>query len=209
MSEDRISEIVLPRRVKLQPTPEIVGGGDCGACVYGGLFDLPLERVYDEIREERHSIDFWEMGRMLRVAESKGLADRILDEPVEIPQRLVGGGLDVFGKPAYLAAHAWHRYVQMAVDAGYYGLCQVDYDRKGLDGNGSNHWVLICGARIGVKWTYEDRGGTLGVVGSGKYIMDVLVSCSARATGGRDEWVDAADFLKYRGGYNILFARPK
>lgn len=209
MSKDRLHEVVLPRRVKPQPTPDIVNGGDCGACVYGGLFDMPIERVYDEYREKRTSIDFWEMARMLRVAESQGLADRIIDQPIR-PTSGHGftGGFAAFGSPAFMASHEWHRVVQMAIDAGYYGVCEVDYDRKGIDGTGTNHWVLICGSRIGIKWTYKDHGGTLGVVGSGECIMDVLVSCSARATGGRDEWVNATEFLRYRGGFNMLFARP-
>lgn len=208
MSKDRLYEVVLPRRVKPQPTPDINPGGDCGACVYGGLFDLPVERVYDEFKGERCSIHQGEMSRMLRVAESHGLADRIIDRPAHFRPHDIGGGLAVFGEPAWLSAGDWHRYVQAMVDAGYYGLAQVDFQRKGLDGHGSDHWVLICGARSGVKWTYEDRGGTLGVVGCGHPIRDVLVSCSARSTGGKDEWVDATDFLKYRGGYNLLFARP-
>jgi hypothetical protein len=39
--------VILPRRVKPQPVPGIVEGGDCGACVLGGLFDLSVEEVYE------------------------------------------------------------------------------------------------------------------------------------------------------------------
>lgn len=203
MSKDRLSEVVLPRRVQPQPTPDINPGGDCGACVLGGALGISVERVYDELKGERASIAHYEMGRMLRVAESNGLADRIVDRPAYFRQDFAGGGLAVFGEPAWLAAHAWHKYVQAMVDAGYYGIAQVDHSRKGLDGDGSNHWVLICGARTGIKWKIDNRG-----IGSGEYIKDVLVSCSARSSGMRDEWLDATDFLKYRGGYNLLFIRP-
>lgn len=203
MGKDRLYEVVLPRRVKPQPQPHVVSGGDCGACVFGGAFDLSVERVYDEFREKRVTISQHEMSRMLRVAESHGLADRVIDRPVHFRPYDVGGGLAVFGEPAWLSAHEWHKYVQAMIDAGYYGLAQVDMQRKGLDGHGSDHWVLICGARTGIKWIYNDKG-----LGSGDTIKDVLVSCSAAQSGGYDEWVDATEFLRYRGGYNILFARP-
>jgi hypothetical protein len=202
-TEDRLYEVVLARRAKPQPTPDLVQGGDCGACVYGGLFDLPIERVYDEFREKRTSLSLHEMSRMLRVAQSAGLADRVIDRPVHFRPHYIGGGLAVFGEPAWLSAHDWHKYVQAMIDAGYYGLAQVDFSRKGLDGHGADHWVLICGSRTGIKWSERE-----GVGRAGEYINDVLVSCSARSTGGKDEWVDAMELLKHRGGYNILFARP-
>jgi len=207
MGTDRLHEVVLPRRVKTQPTPNIHPGGDCGACVFGGIFDIPVERAYDEFKGKRDSIDFWEMSRMLRVAESHGIADRIIDRPVDFPPLNMGGGFTPFGMPGWFQAGEWHSHVQMAIDAGYYGLAQVDYSRKGLDGSGTDHWVAIVGARTGVKWTYEEREG-MGRVGSGETIIDVLVSCSARPSAGKDEWVNATEFLRYRGGYNMLFARP-
>lgn len=209
MTKDRLHEVVLPRRVKVQPTPNINPGGDCGACVLGGALDVSVEYVYDELKGERQSISFWEMQRMLRVAESHELADRIIEQPARFkPTFDGGGGFSAFGTPAYFVARDWHRYVQMAIDAGYYGIAEVDYGRKGLEGHGTNHWVLICGARIGIKWKTEFNTALNKDVTSGNYIDDVLVSCSARPTGMKDEWVDAHDFLKYRGGYNILFVRP-
>jgi len=203
MSRDKISEVVLPRRVRPQPTPEINGGGDCGACVFAGLFDISIECAYDQFHEERTTISHGEMGRMLRVAEMREIADRFIDQPAHFRPRWSSNGLACFGEAAFLSAKAWHHYVQAMIDAGYYGLAQIDIDRKGLDGKGSNHWVLICGARIGEKWVTREGGQRCG-----EFINEVLVSCSARRTGGAVEWVDAGDFLKYRGGYDLLFARP-
>lgn len=208
MGQDRLFEVVLSRRVHPQPQPHIVRGGDCGACVLGGVLEKPVEFIYDTLKGKRESIDFWEMSRMLRVAQSNDFADRIIDDPVEFRPHMTGGGFAPFGAPAYLSAHEWHKYVQMAIDAGYYGLAQVDYGRKGLEGQGTDHWVLICGARSGIKWTYEKRESFPEPVGCGTYIKDVLVSCSATPSSMQTEWVDARDFLKFRGGYNILFVRP-
>ena len=95
-----------------------------------------------------------------------------------------------------MEALAWFNYVRMGIDAGYYGLALVDFKRQG--GPDTDHWVMLCGAR------------TLPLPPDGGLIKgDVLVSCSARSSGMRDEWVDARDFLKHRGGYDVLFVRPR
>lgn len=186
-------ETVLPRRVRPQPSPALVPGGDCGACVLGGALDLDVARVYADIKGKVESVSFWEMQRMLRVAAMNGLADRIIEEPAE--WRSVSGlAHAAFGRPAYFESLSWFNYVRMAVDAGYYGLAMVNHARQGVESHGTDHWVLICGARCA-----ELRSGDT-ITG------DVLVSCSAR--GGSEEWVEARDFLKNRGGYNLLLVRP-
>ena len=38
--------IILPRRVAPQPSPAIVPGGDCGACVLAGLFGITVADAY-------------------------------------------------------------------------------------------------------------------------------------------------------------------
>lgn len=184
-------ETVLPRRVHPQPTPFIVTGGDCGACVLGGALSIPLEQVY-EIAQKKDAISGFEMPRLLYCAMKDGLADRVIDVPAEWQSH--GKHWRSFGRPAYMESLAWFNYVRMAIDAGYYGLATVDFKRKG--GIDTDHWVLICGAR------------TMPITNGGRITGEVLVSCSARNSGMQDEWVDARDFLQYRGGYDILFVRP-
>lgn len=185
--------VVLARRVVPQPTPELVAGGDCGACVLGGALGISIERVYDELLGSRQSLSFYEMQRALRVVTGT-LADRSIEDPAEWPSSFRGHRS--FGRPGYAESLPWFRYVQMAVDAGYYGIAMVDMDRNAGANGGCNHWVMICGART--------EGAQNGKTITG----DVLVSCSARRTAGADEWVEARDFLKNRGGYDVLFVRP-
>jgi len=162
--------------------------------VLGGIFDISVEDAYDRIKGERKSITgSWEMGRCLRVASMLGLADRIIDESAQWPD-VHGKIYKAFGRPSWLESLPWFMYVRAMIDAGYYGIAEVEYERRG--GIDTNHWVMICGAR------------TEGAVNGKTLTGDVLVSCSARSSGMQDEWVEAGEFLKQRGGYNILFARP-
>jgi len=186
-------ELVLPRRVIPQPTPEVSGGGDCGACVFGGIFGMTVPEVY-EFKGDVCCIGIGEMQRMLRVAAIYKKADRFIEDPARWAGHTT---YEAFGRPGHLDYLSWFNYVRMAIDAGYYGLAQVDFARTGGRAKGgTDHWVMICGAR------------TEGTVIDKKLTGEVLVSCSARSTGVKDEWVEAQDFLKNRGGYNILFARP-
>jgi hypothetical protein len=184
-------EKVLPRRVQPQPTPDIHLGGDCGACVLGGALGLTVPEVYSRFGSKGVTNPY-EMKRLLRCASSLGLADRVIEEPADWNGDCRHWG--AFGKPAFLNALEWFNHVRMAIDAGYYGLAMVDFKRGG--GIDTDHWILICGART--------EGSVVGKTLTG----EVLVSCSARSSGMRDEWVEARDFLKNRGGYETLFLRP-
>lgn len=192
-------ERILQRRVIRQPSLGIVPGGDCGACVLGGALGISVERVYDELQEKRHSISHGEMSRLLRVACMHDLADRCIDEPAEWRSsytRLHGA----FGHGAHLEAMPWFAYVRMAIEAGYYGIAQVDFARNAGEAKGGpDHWVLICGARyVSIP--------PAKVPGAYHTEHKILVSCSAGNVDG--EWVEAWDFLRHRGGYNLLFVRP-
>ncbi|HEX7095167.1 MAG TPA: hypothetical protein VF183_04755 [Acidimicrobiales bacterium] len=198
MSVGAPGEVVLPRRVLPQPTPDVVAGGDCGACVLGGLLGWSsVERVYDVLVGKRQSISEGEMARILRYAVQHHGLDRALEEPAEW-RTMSSHWCRAFGTTGFSESNAWFAYVRMAIDAGYYGIALVDADRRGLAGNGPNHWVLICGARTDGAWP-----------GNGQTVTgEVLVSCSMRSTGGLDEWVNAREFLRDRGGYNLFLARP-
>ncbi len=192
-SAGAVGEVVLPRRVHTQPTPAVVALGDCGACVLGGVLDIPIERVYDELVEKREALTTGEMERVLRVASYKGLIDRLIQDPAQWP--LSGHPDRTFGRPAWREALPWFCYVRMAIDAGYYGVTIIDTDGK--RGGMGNHWILICGARNRGLAAYDNT-----------LTGEVLVSDSRRSVGGVDEWVEAGELLKNRGGYEIMFARP-
>lgn len=188
-------KVVLPRRVQPQPTPDIHPGGDCGACVIGGALGISVPEVYRRFQSTGVT-SHYEMRRLLRCSVSEGLADRIIEEPCEWDSH--GQHWRSFGLPAFMQSLPWFNQVRMAIDAGYYGLAQVDFSRRGLTGPtlDTDHWVLLCGART--------EGSVCGKTLTG----EVLVSCSARSSAGRDEWVEARDFLTHRGGYDVLFVRP-
>lgn len=196
-----IGEVILPRRVVPQPIPELHTGGDCGACVLAGLLGLPIADVYSRYGRQRedstaNAFSWPEMNKALWKAAADGFLDRhIEDVPVWI-----GNAKDCFmnwGFPSWQQNLAWFNYVRMAVDAGYYGIASISHGRRGpIDGYG-DHWVLIVGARR----REEERE-------HGRAIEhELLVSCSSTTTPD-EEWVIERDFLRERGGFNLLLARP-
>lgn len=198
-------EIVLPRRVVPQPTPFIVPGGDCGACVLAGVLGISIERVYDDLREKRDSIHYSEMQRLLRVADSRGLARGYCDDPpIWIPFG-ASTGFFTFGLNSWHMTGAWFRYLTMAFEAGYYAIAGVNHEKAGPMSHGRDHWVLLCGARS----RFEPRPCTCSDPNcrAGSYENEILVSCSSRATPD-EEWVTPHDFLRNRGGLDALLVRP-
>jgi hypothetical protein len=179
-------EIVLSRRARPQQYPEINRGGDCGACALGGALNIDVSSLYEQFTSKGIT-NAYEMARCLRCASSYGLADRIIETPCEWPSNRY---LRSFGSPAVHEYLCWFNYVRMAIDAGYYGLAQIDFSGNG--GPETNHWVLICGSR------------TKGAVTNEVITGDVLISCSV--TG--EKWYEARDFLTRMGGYDVRFVRP-
>lgn len=179
-------EIVLPRRARLQPRPEIHQGGDCGACVLGGVLDLEVAEIYRRF-DSKGLTHLGEMQRCLRCAASDGIADRIVENYCTWRTYM----RESFGHPAFFNYLDWFNYVRMAIDAGYYGLAEVDM--HGDVYPDTNHWILICGART--------KGCVMGETLTG----EILVSCSVSG----ERWWEAREFLKTKGGFCTLFARPK
>jgi hypothetical protein len=188
-------EVVLPKRVKPQPLPHIVPGGDCGACVLGGLLGLEPADVYKrfEIDVPKTTISYHEMYSVLWNAQGREL-DRII---TDIAEWRGGSHVDVvrtWGSPSWTQAQGWFSYLRMGLDAGYYAIANVNHAKAG-PWQAPDHWVLLCGARE--VWP-EASGGI---------DHQVLVSCSSRTTPD-EEWVDVHEFLEKRGGFNLYFARP-
>lgn len=193
-------EIVLPRRVVPQPQPFITKGGDCGACVLGGLLGLTVGEVYDRTRPEDRSFCRPIFESLLMIAKIEGLLDRlILDVPIWFQRKATMS----FGLQGHMAFTEWFSYVRMAIEAGYYGICEVSFDQEGPQGKyppETDHVVLICGVRE-VQIPLETMKGC------SRTDCEILVSCSARSSPD-EEWVEVQSFLSNRGGYNIMLARP-
>ena len=194
-----VREVVLPRRAVPQPVPAIVEGGDCGACAIGGLTGIPPAQVYRRLRRGRlEPLDHIGMAMALLVAQDEGLVDRVISDvpiwPWATREEAVPFGLS--GEHQVLA---WWNYLRMGLDAGYYGIAEVSHRKAGPAAD-TDHVVLLCGVRDVVS-------PVPGVKGATETLYQVLVSCSSRSTPG-EEWVDADAFLRERGGFNVLLARP-
>lgn len=188
-------QIVLTRRVVPQPTPFLYPGGDCGACVLGGITGQPLDAVYKNFQPKEpkpNTFSWYEMRSALHLGNANGFFDRIIvDTPI---WRDPIESMAQWGSPSWTQTLEWFAYVRMAFDAGYYALAMVNHSKQG-PWQPPDHWVMLCGARS----IYPEEAGAID--------HEVLVSCSSRATPD-EEWVEVGDFLKERGGFNCFFARP-
>lgn len=192
-----MSEVVLPRRVVQQPTPALYEEGDCTACVLAGLLNLPIDEIYQRFMDGEHRPMAWTiMHRALWEARAEGLIDRLVDE---IPTWQVRTPHRFWGSPSWAGWGRWFDYVCMAIEAGYYAVAFVRFDRDGPPSD-PDHAVLICGVR-----EYEIPHPTMEE--ASVIEKELLISCSSTKSDD-EEWVSADEFLKQRGGYNVLLARP-
>lgn len=197
-----MSEVLLPRRVAAQPVSFLVDGGDCAACALGDVLGLSVPEVYERYakngcgREGGKLVGFawWDLVQALERARWDGLLDRLI---TDIPFWDVRGAEQCFGRPAFSMSGPWFRYLRMAFDAGYYAIANVVFDASGVTGV-PDHVVLLCGARQ--HWEERADGIRFGE-------DQVFVSCSSTRTPD-EEWVTAHRFLRDRGGFNVLLARP-
>lgn len=156
----------------------------------GGLLGMTPAEVYIhfEFDPTKQDISFDRMRQALYDARK---FDRKVTHFPEWPQSVEM--MRTYGNPSWNQAMAWYEYVRMGLDAGYYGIAQVDHSKKG---RAPDHWVLIVGAHE----IYPEEAGAIR--------EQVFVSCSSRSTPD-EEWVDIRDFLRDRGGFNLYLARPR
>lgn len=192
-------EVVLPLRVVPQPQPHLNPGGDCSACVIAGLLGLSVEEVYVKLGDGAPTgLTYYCRKRILERAQKMGIVDRLVFA-VPLWPSAMGGHLP-FGPSGHLAAREWFDYVRMAIDAGYYGIASVQFEKTGASFNvppETNHAVLLCGVR--------ERAVPVAL--GHRIDSEVLVSCSSKSSPDL-EWVEVQEFLAQRGGYNIQLVRP-
>jgi hypothetical protein len=190
--DHHIKEVVLPRRAVPQPTPNVYPHGDCGACVLAGVFGLTVEETYQRFQGKVDTFNYYERRNAIRQAVWEGLAEHCIDEFPEWPLNRIELQQE-FGLTAWHQGGSYWNYLRMAFAGGYYGIAEVNYEKQGPE-QPSNHVVLLCGAR-------EHRPES-------RTIQDqLLVSCSARSSPD-EEWVEVHEFLKRRGGFNVLLVKP-
>jgi hypothetical protein len=193
-------EVVLPLRVVPQPQPSLNPGGDCSACVIAGILGLRVEDVYEDLgRGAPRGLTYYCRRELLERAKSRGLIDRLVLAVPLWPNSM--DGYLAFGHQGHLFCTEWFDYMRMALDAGYYGIASVQFEKTGA-GTAmppeTNHAVLICGVR--------ERRVPLSQ-GACRTDNEVLVSCSSKSSPDL-EWVEVQEFLAQRGGYNVQLVRP-
>ena len=202
-----LSEIILPRRVVPQPSPKVVEGGDCGACVIAGLLGVGIAEAYDlQDRDERpegakdkpRPFSWQGMAHALACWGREPMTDGVLDAvpvwPWEVHEMQTHWGM-----VGWQQNMAWWNYVRMGLMGGFYGVTHVNMDGKGPSFE-HDHWVLICGARQRLEPHPTMKG-------CGTYLQEILVSCSARHPEGK--WYDSRTYLFTHGGFNAIMVRPK
>ena len=178
----------------------MVTGGDCGACVLGGLAGLSVPGAYGIGKPNGAStFSISDMQAALMMLQDHDALDRIVDEPPTWIQH-VHSGHSSFGFTALSMAPMWYEYMRLAIDAGYYGLVTISFEpfhsKEGETYFGSNHWVLIKGCRF--HWVPLESGkGSRGA-------EEILVSCSVKG----DYWMPVREFARLHGGSYLLLARP-
>lgn len=185
----------LPRRVISQPKPALHTGGDCSACVLGGLLGMA---TVDEVYAHFHggtptTFSRWEMQAAVEQAWQDELLLGII---TDTPSWGVVPRAGIWGNPGSGQADKWYAYVHLAIEAGYYGIASVVYEKTGPPAD-SNHMVLICGA----------RETAVPVNGGERLDQQILVSCSAAHPGGK--WVGVIEFLEKWGGFCVILAKPQ
>lgn len=186
-------EIVLPKRAALQPDPPVYDQGDCGACVVSGLTGLTIKEVYQRKGEWRPFsrpglADF--LSQLLR----EDLVHRYIDDVPLWPQ---APSFYYTGLTGTQMVQQWFRYILMALDGGYYAVCNVAFERNICETLEPDHFVLICGARTQFS---SNRDNAIQ--------QELLVSCSHAETP-EEEWVPVYDFLQNWGSFNAILIKPK
>ncbi len=193
-----IDQKILPLKALPQPQPSIYEGGDCGACVLGGL--LPpdyhnVPAVYEVCREDLEAFSHSTMTDSLFNAKAHGLIEDFI---YTVPIWPHPGAYMMWGSTGWSMSGEWFDYIKVAILAGYYALAPVDAFGKGID---VDHWVMIKGYRIREIPIKGNKAAK-------RISKDILVSDSSVQRPDL-KWIQASTFLKKHGGYNAILVRPK
>jgi hypothetical protein len=168
--------------------------------VLGGLLATPtVQEVYDKFTNGKpEAFSRWDVQEKLGwLCDQEEEIDRVVTE-MPTWSGHASPSAQMWGNPGWGQSLEWFYYIRMAVDAGYYGIASVVYDKSGPPAE-SDHVVLICGAR--------EREAPHPTVKTARTIeQEVLVSCSAAHPQGK--WVCKEEFLTKWGGFYVTLARP-
>jgi len=207
MGSKIITKVVLDRRVIKQPIPQLNDGGDCGACVLGGLLDLggdstaQIGKIYVAFCEsEAKSISQPKMLSILGEIKSRGLVEEFIHN-VPIWQR--PDSVSQFGSPGWTMASQWYQYIKMAIRAGYYGMAMVTSKGRGNHAE-LDHWVMICGFRQREIPNPHTRNSKDPKMRESTIITQEILISNSSIKAKDERWIETRDFLKRFGGYNAI-----
>jgi hypothetical protein len=193
---DRISNIVtLPRRVIQQPMPPLHDEGDCGACVVAGLLGITVEAVYER-KGETTPFCWLTLHKLIGEAYWNDELDRLI---TKVPYWPYGDALRGFGDPSWHRNLEWFEYVRMGLDAGYYGLMNLNMKGVGPFAM-ADHFVMVVGAR-------DHEVPNPNCKGSSMVLKELCISDSSTRKPDL-YWIDHLELLRNHGGYNVMLARP-
>lgn len=186
-------EVVLDRRCILQPKPAFHVSGDSGACVLASILGSDPQDIYDQFIGSVRPLSRDDVIYVLQKADTDNLIDRLVTATPHwaLPEFRLS-----YGYTSWQLSDEWFDYVRMALDAGYYGLAELN-DRHRGPRNGGSSWAMFVGIRETRK-PPSRRGARFEQVK-----REVLVS-----TPKFDKWIDVSPLLKYQGGYNVILVRP-
>ena len=205
-------EVILGSRVIKQPLPMINDGGDCGACIIGGLLNYlkgsdsdKVQSVYDIYFEQQaKSITYPGMITALYRAQAHGHIREILSD---VPTWYSYSGTAQWGSPGWSMHLEWFMYMKMAIRAGYYGLAMVTSEGQGFESE-IDHWVLICGFREREVPNPNTKNSKDPVLRKSKIITQEILISNSSSKAEDEYWIDAREFLKQFGGYNTILVLP-
>ena len=190
-----IVEVILSRRAVAYDHPPLPHE-ESGACVLAGLLLTTPRQIYAQYLEGPARPLFWpDVARVLQQAQEDGQLDRVIST---VPQWPVPPESMYYGALGWQQAEAWYAYLRLACDAGYYGLANVSLTGRG-PGRGPGGWVLLCGVR---ESTPPERNYRR------RQVPDRQVLVSSPGGSAEGVWEDVTSFLRRRGGFNSLLARP-
>lgn len=208
-------EYILPRNVPRNPEPHICEGGDCGACVLAGLFDKSLQWAYEQHEsgiyhngEAIPKISSFSLSSMRNTLEGLDLIYHMTDAYIEVSSTYHFQDWYSFGKQNHFNPPEWFDVFRVFLEAGYYRICTVSNNGKGMDENNqlrrhmADHWIMINGIRA-----YWKDVSTEYSVGGRRLETEIHLSNSAK-TSPHSQWVGMKEFLMTWGGMNGFWVKP-
>lgn len=189
----------LERMVPRNPSPSIVPGGDCGACVLAGLLGSsnPRDGYLFDRKNAPAAYEHFSMKETLTglYYQKEALIHIVMEPPVWLP----GHSFELWkGLPAISMSLEWFAYITMAIQAGYYGIASVSHNGEGRH---SDHFIMIAGVKNEVH--YDDESRTCGVHKNFLLIRDSSLAHEP------EYWLEVGTYLEYYGGFNTFLAKPK